>query len=57
MANGSTPGWRRPGAPSPSSAALTFIAAIELIRRIYGLGKYRRYTEDHQGFLEKYNRL
>ncbi len=39
------------------SAALTFIAAIELIRRIYGLGKYRRYTEDHQGFLKKYNRL
>ncbi len=39
------------------SGALTFFAAIELIRRIYGLGKYRRYTEDHQGFLKKYNRL
>ncbi len=39
------------------SAALTIIAAIELIRRIHGLRKYRRYTEDHQGFLKKYNRL
>ncbi len=39
------------------SGALTIIAAMELIRRIYGLGKYRRYTEDHQGFLKKYNRL
>ena len=30
------------------SAAVTFIAAAELIRRIYDLRKYRRYTEDHR---------
>ena len=39
------------------SVALSVIAALELIRRLFGLKKYRVYTEDHQDFLKKYNRL